>query len=207
MRSRGGRRLDSRALTCVLAIAAAALSACGSAQTRESRARDAAAEARADASPDARALADAIEALPEWNRTNYAPPAARAQLERVAADAARLDLATVRVAVGLVDRAKGEPVIPARLAAWGRLTLFNRAYFAVPSAVPPEQIRFFAGWMTADHEAQGPSALLWPLVVKDGRMVEVLGQPGFMGAPYGALEEFDYFAANFGLRYGRQRGH
>lgn len=84
--------------------------------------------------------------------------------------------------------------------------MFLRAYFAVPSAVPPEQIRFFAGWITADREAQGPSALLWPLVVKDGRIVEVLGQPGFMGAGYGALEEFDYFAANFGLRYGGQGG-
>jgi hypothetical protein len=206
MRSRGGRRLDSRALTCVLAIAAAALSACGSAQTRESRARDAAAEARADASPDARALADAIEALPEWNRTNYAPPAARAQLERVAADAARLDLATVRVAVGLVDRAKGEPVIPARLAAWGRLTLFNRAYFAVPSAVPPEQVLFFAGWITADRREGAPDGLLWPLVVEDGRIVAVRGFNGYMGAGYDAVGEFDYFAANFGLRYGRQRG-
>jgi hypothetical protein len=185
-----------------LAIAAAALSACGSAQTRESRSREAAAEARADATPEARALADAIEALPEWSGRNYDHPQARAQLEQLAARAASLDQANVRAAVGLVEGAKGELDTRAEIRAWGRVFLFLRAYFAVPSAVPPEQVLFFAGWITADRREGAPDGLLWPLVLEDARIVAVRGFNGYMGAAYGALEEFDYFAANFGLRYG-----
>jgi hypothetical protein len=145
-----------------------------------------------------------IEQLPPWNTHRYTADDVRL-LNETARRLAALPGERVREAIEFM----GAPeLFPGNLETFSKLYLVLRALYRVSDDYPAAQTKGFGGWMIprgGNRRPPGPDgdhiSLLWPLKEKDGVIVEVTPFLGYVGAPYDALGEYDYFRQRFPLRW------
>ena len=81
-----------------------------------------------------------------------------------------------------------------------KLFVLNRSIFKVPSQSKLPEARFFGGWIGVPRGEKGVD-LLWPLTIRSGGKLELIGDfGGYYGDDFQAVEEFDYFNQRFGRR-------
>jgi hypothetical protein len=91
-----------------------------------------------------------------------------------------------------------------------RLFLLLRVLFDLPEDHPASETPIFAAYVGPGSPypydySQETINLLWPLGYKDGELVLTTKYAvGYMGGPYQALAEYDYFMANFPLRRNKE---
>lgn len=83
-----------------------------------------------------------------------------------------------------------------------KLLLILRIIYNVPDSIPIQQAKTFGGWIRPTEELTGPYfKIAWP-VATDQQNHPFINYPymGYMGAPYHASGELEYFINSFGRR-------
>lgn len=150
-----------------------------------------------------RRVVDVITRLPDWERLgdehlhSFITPEV---LEAAAAQVETASIADIRSAVEILTRPEHH-----WLEIHGRVYVFMRAVFPIPEMIPVRRAQVFGGWLTPSTVSGGGIdedlyLLSWPIVRMDGRIVKIEPFMGYLGAPYRAVDEFDYFEKNWPIR-------
>lgn len=83
---------------------------------------------------------------------------------------------------------------------WSKVYLLLRALFNVPASADGADAKTFGGWLGVPTLEEGYN-LLWPLTVNERGRIAVTGQfAGYLGRPYDAVGELQFFSKQFGRR-------
>jgi hypothetical protein len=143
----------------------------------------------------------ALWSLPPWSGLRAEDASGRRALRLRLNAFKRIPLDEIREGVRLYVADAAESPGGYAVPEMSRVFVLNRFLFRVPAAVPRRQARFFGGW----HVPQRGAAvdMLWPFATV-GR-AEALRLAGtfsaYLGAPYDALGEFDWFRRHYPPRW------
>jgi hypothetical protein len=151
------------------------------------------------ANPSATAAQKLIESCPTWTGTGQNDTQRKAAIMRHLQDLRQFNLPTLREGLRRFVEER-EITRTYDLDAMCKLFLLNRYVFDVPQWVPREQSVAFGAWMGIPEEDSRIN-VLWPLAVNGAGHLELAGRNiGYLGADFRALDEFDYFAKQYGPR-------
>ena len=149
-------------------------------------------------SPEANELIALIADMPAWADLGEKDAEPRVQIVAVARQLLASPLEIVREAFhGYIALSESQES-SYDVSAMSRLYVLNRLLFALPATTEPDQPRFasFAGVPVTENGLNE----LWP-VAREDDVWSVRGTfAGYFGEAYLALEEFDHFHQQFGLR-------
>lgn len=138
-----------------------------------------------------------VECVPAWTHDSVYSPNDNLLLRQYAMIVTGLSDNEIRTGVGdYTGYYAGD------LDAMSKLLLMLRMVYNVPDSVPMEQAKSFGSWIRPVEELSGSYYKIgWPVVLDpvNGPMVKY-PYMGYLGAPYNAPGELDYFINTFGRR-------
>jgi hypothetical protein len=155
---------------------------------------------------EAMSLVKTLDQMPDWTSISVNDPAVarHAEIESACREVAKHSTETIRLAFAYYEQNRFPD-----LAAEGKLFVLNRYLFDVPSLVRRDSpyFRLYGGWGAPESgEPRNPQPtdtldLRWPWSVGPDGELRLTGHfGGYMGPPYDALGEFDFWSANFNRR-------
>jgi hypothetical protein len=141
-----------------------------------------------------------LERCPVWRGHEGTNITRKAAVLSSLSDLAQFDVAILRMAIArYVAHLKVSGAYD--VDAMTKLFLLNRYILCVPKSITREEAGTFGGWVGIPRSGEYINAL-WPFEI-DGRDTLDLGSfnVGYLGDQYLAVDEFDHFYRNYGLRF------
>lgn len=145
-------------------------------------------------------VAQLIESCPDWISIPIDDSSTKERIFECLGKIAQFDYSTIRS--GVEKYLAGITLEDANyISKVGRIFLLNRYLFNVLPNTLSNQPRF-GGWIGISGEKNNREVdMLWPLSLDNNRNLVLTGRVvTYLGPPYQALDEFDFFSKKFGLR-------